>query len=150
MLEVNFDMIYIIYKISISFKVFSNAFSSSITDFQLKRNINNLFFFTSSRLEKDKILEENILKGVRYFFRQKKEIDDTAIKDIRNIFRLKKEIEAIKSRIITGIRYYYNSVRVGSFWSNNSINMKATVIEIKYCQLKNILTNYTILKSHHK
>ena len=54
MLEVNFDMIYIIYKISILFKVFSNAFSSSITDFQLKRNINNRFFSQVQGLKKIK------------------------------------------------------------------------------------------------
>ena len=61
---------------------------------------------------------------------------------------IKKENDAIKDRIITDIRnvfeyeeeHYYNPVILGNFWSNNYINMKVTVIEIKYYQLKNILT----------
>ena len=46
----------------------------------------------SSRLEKDKKIEENIIKDVRNLFKIKQKIDDTRIKDVRNIFRLKKEI----------------------------------------------------------
>ena len=61
---------------------------------------------------------------------------------------IKKENNAIKDRIITDIRnvfeheeeHYHKPVTVGNFWSNNYINMKVTVIEIKYYQLKNILT----------
>ena len=71
---------------------------------------------------------------------------------------IKKENDAIKDRIITDIRnvfeyeeeHYYNPVIVGNFWSNNYINMKVTVIEIKYYQLKNILTKLYILKGCHK
>ena len=55
----------------------------------------------SSRLEKDKKIEDNI------------------IKDIRNLFKLKKENKAIKYKVIRDIRYlveheeeaYYKSVR---------------------------------------
>ena len=61
---------------------------------------------------------------------------------------IKNKNDALKDRIITDIRnvfeyeeeHYYNPVIVGNFWSNNYINMKVTVIEIKYYQLKNILT----------
>ena len=44
----------------------------------------------SSRFERDKKIEENIIKDVRNIFRLK-EIDDTTIKDIRNFFRLNPE-----------------------------------------------------------
>ena len=61
---------------------------------------------------------------------------------------IKNKNDALKDRIITDIRnvfeyeeeHYYNPVIVGNFWSNNYINMKVTVIEIKHYQLKNILT----------
>ena len=43
----------------------------------------------SSRLEKDKKIENNIIKDMRNLFRLKK-VNDTAIKNIRNLFRLKK------------------------------------------------------------
>ena len=45
------------------------------------------------RLQKDKKIEDNIIKDVRKFFRSKTEIDDTTMKDVRNLFRLKKEID---------------------------------------------------------
>ena len=67
------------------------------------------------------------------------------------IFRLKKENEAIKNRIVRGIRNlfehekdYYKPQTVANFWSNNYMNMSVTVIEIKYYQLENIL-----IKSDH-
>ena len=41
------------------------------------------------RLEKDKILEENVTKDVRNIFRLKKEINENIMKTMRNIFRLK-------------------------------------------------------------
>ena len=74
----------------------------------------------SRRLEKDKKLEDNIIKDVTNLFKLKKEIDDTAIKNIRNLFRVKKEIEIIKDRVIRYIRNlfeyeekdYYQPVRV--------------------------------------
>ena len=50
----------------------------------------------SLRLEKDKIIEESIIKDVRNLFRLKKEMNGNAIKDIRNLFRPKKENKAIK------------------------------------------------------
>ena len=48
----------------------------------------------SSRLEKDKKTEGNIIKDVADLFRLKKEIDDTTVKNIRNTpFRLRREID---------------------------------------------------------
>ena len=49
--------------------------------------------------------------------------------DIKNFFRLKKENKTIRDWIIRDIKnlfgqekeHYYKSVRVGSFWSRNSI-----------------------------
>ena len=52
------------------------------------------------RLEKDEIIEENLIKDVRKFFRLKKEINGNIIKDIRNLFGLKKGNKASKDRII--------------------------------------------------
>ena len=46
----------------------------------------------SSSPEKDKNIEENIIKDVRHLFglnKIKKETNDAAIKGIRNLFRLK-------------------------------------------------------------
>ena len=67
------------------------------------------------RFEKDKIIEENI------------------IKHIRKVFRLEKENKAIKDRIIRSIRHlfmngeedYYKPVREGNFWSNNHIEYES-------------------------
>ena len=70
----------------------------------------------SSRLQKDKTIEDNVIKNVR------------------NLFRLKKENIAIKHRIIRdtvnffkheGEDYYNKPVRVGNFWSNNYIEHKS-------------------------
>ena len=89
----------------------------------------------------DKKLEDNIIKE-----RLKREIDDITIKDIRSLFRLKEENEAIKERVVRNIRNffeyeedYYNLIRLGNFWSNNILNMKVMVIEVKHYQLENIL-----------
>ena len=89
----------------------------------------------------DKKLENNIIKE-----RLKREIDDITIKDIRSLFRLKEENEAIKERVVRNIRNffeyeedYYKLIRLGNFWSNNILNMKVMVIEVKHYQLENIL-----------
>ena len=85
----------------------------------------------SSIFEKDREIEENIIKLVRNFFRLKDEIDDITIKDIRNLFRLKEENETIKHAVIRDVRnlseheekHYYKphcvkSVQIWSFfWS---------------------------------
>ena len=81
--------------------------------------------------------------------------ENRIIKDTRSHFRLKKGKEATKDYIykkkIVTIRDnlreelleqeedYYNSVRVGNFWSNNCVEYESVVIKIKPCQLKNIL-----------
>ena len=60
-----------------------------------------------------------------------KKMEDTIIKDVRNFFRLKKEIKAIKNRIIRDIRNlfeheedFYKPVTVDNFWSNNHVECK--------------------------
>ena len=40
----------------------------------------------SSRLEKDKNVEDNIIKDLKNLFRLKKEVDDTTIKDASSFF----------------------------------------------------------------
>ena len=75
-------------------------------------------------------------------FQTKKELNYTLIKDIRNLFRLVKETKAIKDKKLKDIKNffeheeenYYKPVRVTII-----LNMKVTVIEMKHCQLKNIL-----------
>ena len=77
----------------------------------------------SSRLEKDKKMEDNIIKDVRKPFRFKKEVNNTTVKYIRNLFRLKKGNKAIKISIIRDIKNrfqheeedYYKPVRAGNF-----------------------------------
>ena len=54
----------------------------------------------SSRFEKGKKIEDNIIKDVRNLFRIKTEIDDTRIKDFRNISRMKKEIVDTTVKVI--------------------------------------------------
>ena len=69
----------------------------------------------SLRLEKDKIIEESI------------------VKDIRNLFRLKKENKALRGRVLRDIRklfkhkeeIYYKPVREGNFWSSNYIEYES-------------------------
>ena len=87
----------------------------------------------SSRLEKDKKIEYNMIKDVRNLQGLQEEIDDTRIKDIRNLFRLRKEKEVIKDRVIRDIRnpfkheegVCYKPVRVGNLWSNNYIEYES-------------------------
>ena len=86
-------------------------------------------------LRLDKKLEDNIIKERL----KKREIDDITIKDIRSLFRLKEENEAIKERVVRNIRNffeyeedYYRLIRLGNFWSNNILNMKVIVIEVKH------------------
>ena len=76
------------------------------------------------------IKEENIIKDIRNNFREKKkELNYTAIKDKRNLFKLEKKTKVIKGRILRDIKnlseheeeYYYKTVRVSNFWSNNYI-----------------------------
>ena len=43
------------------------------------------------RLEKDKKIEDNIIKMKKSLFIQEKERDDTTVKDIGNLFRLQKK-----------------------------------------------------------
>ena len=84
-------------------------------------------------LEKDKKIEDDIVKDARNLFRLEKEIDDTTIKDIRNVFRLRKENEAIKDRAIRDIRnlfeheekHSYKPVRVGNSWNNYYIEYES-------------------------
>ena len=45
----------------------------------------------SSRVEKDKKIEHNMIKDARNLQGLQEEIDDTTIKDIRNLFRLEKK-----------------------------------------------------------
>ena len=64
----------------------------------------------------------------------------------RNLFRLRKENEAMKDRIITDIRNffdqeredYYQLVRVAYFGAEIILNMKAMEREIKHYQMKSI------------
>ena len=50
----------------------------------------------SSWLEKDKEIENNIIKDKRNLSRMKKVINGSTYKDIRNFFRLKKEKKQLK------------------------------------------------------
>ena len=63
----------------------------------------------SRRLEKDKKIEDNIIKYVRNLFRLKKETDVTAMKNIRTLFRLKIKNEATKNRVIGDIKNLFQS-----------------------------------------
>ena len=80
--------------------------------------------------------------------------ENRIIKDTRNHFRLKKRKEAtkyyiykkivtirdnLKEELLEQEEDYYNSVRVGNFWSNSCVEYESVVIKIKPCQLKNIL-----------
>ena len=61
-------------------------------------------------------------------------MNNNTIKNIRKLFRLKKENEAIKNRVITDVRNffeheeedYFKPVRVGNFWSNKYIEYEST------------------------
>ena len=66
----------------------------------------------SRRLEKDKKIDDTIIKYVRNLFRLKKEIDDTAMKNIRTVFRLKIKNEATKNRVIGDIKNLVQSCSI--------------------------------------
>ena len=57
----------------------------------------------SSRLEKDKNVEDNIIKDLKNLFRLKKEVDDTTIKDASSFLRLKKEIDDTTAKDIRNL-----------------------------------------------
>ena len=44
--------------------------------------------------------EDNIMEGVRYLFKLKKQVDANKFKNVRNPLRLKKENETNKSKIV--------------------------------------------------
>ena len=52
----------------------------------------------SSRLEKDRKVEGNIIKDVKSLFRLKKEIDGTTIKNVKKLFKLQKKQNKKKNR----------------------------------------------------
>ena len=54
----------------------------------------------SSRLEKDKKIEDKIIKDVD----ELDELDETTVKDTRNLFRLKKENKATKNRNLLSMK----------------------------------------------
>ena len=133
-----------------------------------------------SRFEKNKKIEDNIIKNVRNLFRLKRKIDDTTIKDVKNLFRLKKVIddttiknfrnlfrlknenEAIKDRIFTDIRNlfeheeedYYKRVRIGDFCSKNYIEYESNSDRNKTLSVEEYLNKIrSYLKNiinHHK
>ena len=122
MLQVGYIMIYIIHKIYILLKItrILKLFLRSI-----KMN--------SSRLEKDKNIEDIKTGDVINIFRLKKETNDTTVKDTKNLFILKKEIKSVKDRRIRDIRnlfeyeekYYYKPIIVDNFCSNNYIEYES-------------------------
>ena len=76
----------------------------------------------------------------------KKQSEESIIKSIRNIFKLKKENEAIKDRIIRGIRTffkqedgYYKPIRVGNFWNNSYIEYESSGYRNKNLSVKEYL-----------
>ena len=61
------------------------------------------------RYEKNKQIENNIIKGGRNIFRTKQEIDGNKTKGARNLFNLKKENEAINVKIMRDTRNLFKS-----------------------------------------
>ena len=100
-------------------------------------------------MENRRAEKENIIKGIRNIFRQKKGLNQTAIKNIRSLFRPKKETLAIKGKIIRDIKNisefekeeknYYKPVRVNNALSNSYIEYKSNSDGNKHYKLKNIL-----------
>ena len=89
--------------------------------------------------------------------------NDAAIKGIRIFFRLKKENKANKGKIIRHIKNllehdqehenYHKPVRVGNFWSNNYIKYKSNGDRSKTLSVEEYLKikqNKTILKRYLK
>ena len=102
----------------------------------------------SSRFEKDKKVEDHIIKHVRNLFRIKQEIDDTTIKDIRNLFRVKKKkkredttIENKRKlfRLKNEEKDYYKLVRVGNLWGDNNIKYESNGGRKKMLSVKEYL-----------
>ena len=101
----------------------------------------------SSRFEKDKKVEDHIIKHVRNLFRIKQEIDDTTIKDIRNLFRVKKEIiddTAIENkrklfRLKNEEKDYHKLVRVGNLLGDNNIKSESNGGRKKMLSVKEYL-----------
>ena len=91
----------------------------------------------SSR-QKDKKIDDNLIKDKKNLFRLKKYIYETIIKDVKNLFKLKK-IKQLKIEKEHEEKDYYKPVRAGSFWSNNYIEYESNGDRIKHYQLKNIL-----------
>ena len=87
---------------------------------------------------------------IRNLFRLKREIDEIIIKDTRPLFRLKLEIRDIRNFFQHEKGHYCKLATIINFLSNSFLNMKAMAIKIKPYQLKNILTNQTVLKRYHK
>ena len=74
--------------------------------------------------------EENIIKGIRNFFRLKKEQNYTSIKGIRNLFIQEKESEKIKDRILRNIKDLFEHEKCGGSYIDSPDwikNKKATV-----------------------
>ena len=105
----------------------------------------------SSRFEKIKNRSKRNQR-CKKSFQTKKEIDDTTIRDIRNFFRMKKKIKQSKIQSLEMLgtflsmkkKIIINQEEQVIFGATIILNMKVTVIEIKHCQLRNIL-----IKLHH-
>ena len=161
LLNFNFVIIYTINKKLVLLKNYVNYLKDSIFEciFKEYKRLSFIFYFLllllllfshDIMMESLSLQEENIIKYIRNLFRLKKELNYSAITDIRNSFRLEKESKGIKDRLLRDIKNlfeheeeeenYYKLVRVSNFESNNYMNTKVMVIEIKHYQLKNILT----------
>ena len=68
----------------------------------MKKKIDNFFSqhkrMNNLRPDKDKRIDDNIIKDVRNLFRLKQQIDNHIIKDERILFRLKKKLKPSKQR----------------------------------------------------
>ena len=161
LLNFNFVIIYTINKKLVLLKNYVNYLKNSIFKciFKEYKRLSFIFYFllllllfSHDIMESLSLQEENIIKYIRNLFRLKKELNYSAITDITNSFRLEKETKGIKDRLLRDIKNlfereeeeeeenYYKLVRVSNFESNNYMNTKVMVIEIKHYQLKNILT----------
>ena len=101
----------------------------------------------SSRLEKNKINEDTIIKDVKNLFRLNKEIDDATSKEKINRFRLKEENEAIKDKVVEDVRNLsehkeenqYKPVRVGNVLENNFIEYESNNYRNKILSIEKYL-----------
>ena len=94
----------------------------------------------SSRLVKDKKIDDNLIKDKKNLFRLKKYIYETIIKDVKNLFKLKK-IKQLKIEKEHEEKDYYKPVRAGSFWSNNYIEYDNDNLNKIRPNLKDIICN---------